>query len=326
MAHRLQRRDFLASGAAIAATAAAFNPCEHAASASPLESAVPASESPFRYCLNMGTVMGHKLNAADEAELAAKAGYSGIEPWIRNVRQYVESGHTAKELGKRIADLGLTVEGAIGFAAWAVDDDAKRASGLEEFQRDMELIAAIGGKRIAASPAGINQTAGVNLDRVAQRYRSLLELGRQMGVIPQLEIWGSSLSLSRTSDAAFVAIQADHPDACVLLDIFHLFRGGSGFHGLKLLNGAAMHVFHMNDYPAHPEREQQNDSHRVFPGDGVAPFTQILADLARSGFRGALSLELFNRDYWQQDALQVARTGLEKMKSVAQRALANPPQ
>lgn len=321
MAHRLQRRDFLATGAAIAATKAAFNSCERAALAAPPESSAPAAESPFRYCLNMGTVMGHKLNAADEAELAAKAGYSGIEPWIRNVRQYVESGHTAKELGKRIADLGLTVEGAIGFAAWAVDDDAKRASGLEEFKRDMELIAQIGGKRIAASPAGINQTAGVNLDRVAERYRTLLELGRQMGVVPQLEIWGAALSLSRTSDAAYVAIQADHPDACVLLDVFHLFRGASGFQGLKLLNGSAIHVFHMNDYPAQPAREQQNDSHRIFPGDGVAPFTQILADLAHSGFRGALSLELFNRDYWQQDALQVARTGLEKMRAVAGRAL-----
>jgi hypothetical protein len=29
-----------------------------------------------------------------------------------------------------------------------------------------------------------------------------------------------------------------------------------------------------------------------------------------------LSLELFNRDYWKQDALEVARTGLQKMRAV----------
>jgi len=29
-----------------------------------------------------------------------------------------------------------------------------------------------------------------------------------------------------------------------------------------------------------------------------------------------LSLELFNRDYWSQDPLQVARTGLEKMRTL----------
>jgi hypothetical protein len=29
-----------------------------------------------------------------------------------------------------------------------------------------------------------------------------------------------------------------------------------------------------------------------------------------------LSLELFNETYWKQDALEVARTGLEKMRAV----------
>jgi hypothetical protein len=30
-----------------------------------------------------------------------------------------------------------------------------------------------------------------------------------------------------------------------------------------------------------------------------------------------LSLELFNETYWKQDALQVANTGLQKMKRLA---------
>jgi hypothetical protein len=35
-----------------------------------------------------------------------------------------------------------------------------------------------------------------------------------------------------------------------------------------------------------------------------------------------LSLELFNPTYWKQDALVVARTGVEKMKRAVARALA----
>jgi 2-keto-myo-inositol isomerase len=34
-----------------------------------------------------------------------------------------------------------------------------------------------------------------------------------------------------------------------------------------------------------------------------------------------LSLEVFNRDYWRQDPLTVARTGLEKMKALIQSSL-----
>ena len=39
------------------------------------------------------------------------------------------------------------------------------------------------------------------------------------------------------------------------------------------------------------------DADRVYPGDGVAPIKQILRDLRAIGFRGMLSLELFNREY-----------------------------
>jgi len=35
-----------------------------------------------------------------------------------------------------------------------------------------------------------------------------------------------------------------------------------------------------------------------------------------------LSLEVFNRDYWSQDPLSVAKTGLAKLKAVAEKALA----
>src|SRR4029077_15835216 len=107
-----------------------------------------------------------------------------------------------------------------------------------------------------------------------------------------------------------------HPKACVLPDVYHLYKGGSGFQGLKLLSGTAVQVFHMNDYPAEPSRETISDAHRVYPGDGVAPLREMLRDLRQAGFNGYLSLELFNRDYWKRDALAVAKTGIEKMKIV----------
>ena len=94
--------------------------------------------------------------------------------------------------------------------------------------------------------------------------------------------------------------------------MFHIYRSGVGFHGLRLLSGLGLHVLHINDYPAEPPQETITDAHRVFPGDGIAPLTTILRDLYAAGFRGALSLELFNRDYWKQTPQWVAQTGLEK--------------
>jgi sugar phosphate isomerase/epimerase len=82
-----------------------------------------------------------------------------------------------------------------------------------------------------------------------------------------------------------------------------------------------MQVFHMNDYPAKPARAEITDAHRVYPGDGVAPLVPMLRTLRSLGFRGVLSLELFNRDYWKQNPLTVAQRGLEKMRAVAKQAM-----
>ena len=68
-----------------------------------------------------------------------------------------------------------------------------------------------------------------------------------MEVIPQLEVWGFSTTLSKLGETMFVATESRHPKACVLLDIYHLYKGGSEFGALRLLSGAAMNCFHMND-------------------------------------------------------------------------------
>ena len=53
----------------------------------------------------------------------------------------------------------------------------------------------------------------------------------------------------------------------------------------------------------------------TYPGDGVGPLKALFGTLRAIGYRGYLSLELFNREYWRQDPLTVAKTGLEKLKA-----------
>mgnify|MGYP005832346737 CR=1 FL=1 len=315
MTWRWSRRQVIASTAAGAAGALVAG----LASAGPAGGGKPGSA--FRYCFNTATIMGQKLPLDREVEIAAQAGYEAIEPWVRKIEEYAQAGGSLDDLRKRIADRGLVVPSAIGFADWINDDADKRAAGLEQMKRDMDRVARIGGLRIAAPPVGAYNVSGMDLLRVAERYRNLLELGRQMGVVPQIELWGGSKTLRRLGEVAFVLAEAGHPDACTVLDTFHIYRGGSDFSGLRHFNGRLMHVFHMNDYPAEPPKEKISDQYRVFPGDGVAPTSDILRYLHEAGFQGFLSLELFNPRYFKQDPLEVARTGLNKMQSAVAKAL-----
>jgi sugar phosphate isomerase/epimerase len=306
MTNPLTRRDVLTSG--VAAGAALSLGTSTAAADQPRP---PAG---FRYCFNTATIRGQKLPIDQVAAIAARAGYDAIEPWIDELDQYVKDGKSLKDLGKLIADLGLTVESAIGFAEWIVGDPERRARGLEEAKRTMGLVANIGGLRIAAPPSGATD-ARIEPADIGPRYRTLLEIGDNIGVVPQLELWGFSKTLGRLSEVMLAAIESRHPRACVLPDVFHLYKGGSDFSGVRIPSCQALHVFHMNDYPAAPPREQITDAARIYPGDGVAPLASLSDQLRGSGFSGVLSLEMFNRDYWQQDAALVARIGLEKMKA-----------
>lgn len=276
----------------------------------------------FRFCLNTATIRGQKLGIVKEIEVVAKAGYHAIEPWVAAIESYQKEGGSLPDLKRRIADLGITVESAIGFPQWLAEDDAKRAQGLERAKFEMDLIAKIGGKRLAAPPVGATDLPKLELAKAAERYRALLEAGDQIGVVPQLELWGFSKNLNQLGEGACVAIATGHPKACVLADIFHLYKGGSAFSGLRLLSRDAIQVLHINDYPADPPRGKVDDSYRVFPGDGVAPVPEILRGLQDHGGQTVLSLETFNRKYWEMDALEVARVGLEKMKSAASKAVA----
>ncbi len=272
---------------------------------------------PFIFCLNTATIRGQKLGIVKEAEVAANAGYQAIEPWVDSIDTYAKEGGSLKDLNRRIRDLGLTVESAIGFPQWIVDDDARRAKGLERAKYELDLVAQVGGKRLAAPPSGATDRPGLSLLAAAERYKALLELGAAAGVVPQLELWGFSKNLNRLGECACVAIETGDPNACVLLDVYHLYKGGSDYHGLPLLSGQAVHVLHMNDYPAEPPREKIDDSYRIYPGDGIGPVQEILGMLRAMGGAKVLSLELFSRKYWAMDPLEVARTGLEKMKAVA---------
>jgi 2-keto-myo-inositol isomerase len=280
----------------------------------------PRSPARFPISLNTSTLRGHKLPIASVVDIAAEVGYQGIEPWVDELDRHVESGGTLADLNKQIKNRALKVTGAIAFFEWMVDDDARRARGLDEAKKRREQLAQIGATHLAAPPAG--DVKGVDLLKAAERYRALLEMSEPFGLIPAVEIWGSSPAIHRLGQAVLIALESGHPKACVLPDVFHLYKGGADPANVDLLNPLLLAGFHLNDYPAEPPRESIADKHRVYPGDGIAPLPQLLRSLQKIGYNGPLSIELFNPDYYRQDPVVVAQTALNKTRSVMKQATA----
>jgi len=278
--------------------------------------AISQLNTSFTYCLNMATIRGHNLGFIKELETASNAGFSAVEIWIDSLQTYQNSGGTLANAKKRLDDLGLTVVNAIGFAEWIGEDEAKRKAGLEQMKREMEMLAQIGCKRIAAPPVGATESPVLNLKKVAERYNSILELGNKTGVVPQLEMWGFSKNLARVSDVMYVALESGQSSAKILLDVFHLYKGGSDINTLSLISNTAIDILHVNDYAANIPASDITDADRIYPGDGIAPLSHILQIFKNPDRPLIISCEVFNKKYYSQNPLQVAKTALAKIKAV----------
>jgi len=292
-----------------------------AAVISPARAAViqpgPVKKAVFTFCLNMATIRGHKLGFIKELETASKAGFRSVEIWMDTLQEYLKGGGKIREVKTRLSDLGLRVENNIGFAQWIVDDEATRKQAIEQLKTEMALLAEIGCKRIAATGKGLTSDPAMSLDTIAERYRTVLELGEQCGVIPLMEMWGFQKKLTTVSEVIYIAMQSGHKSAKILLDVFHLYKGNTPLETLSFINPEINPILHMNDYPATLSQAVITDVDRIYPGDGAAPIKQILQTLKHHDHPLILSAELFNTNYYKQDALVVAKTALAKMKAVA---------
>lgn len=278
---------------------------------------------PFRISLNTSTIIAYELPVDQQIKMVTDAGFDGIELWMRDVHAFVDKGGDLAHLRQLLEEGQLTLENMIAFSKWCSDDPEERKKAIEDLRTEMLLIKKLGGNHIAAPVQGIEAIDRAKLDEYAERYRAILQLEAETGVIPVIELWGMG-ALNKVADCAHIVIASGHRKATMLLDIYHIYRGGNDWDTVDCLNGGRLPVIHMNDYPATPSYELLKDSDRVLPGEGVCPFAEVVPKLYDAGFRGAFSVELFNKEYWAtMDAQTLLSKSYESTRQVLESAMKN---
>ncbi len=266
----------------------------------------------FPLCFNTSTIRPVE-SVVEKIQIAIEAGYEGIELWHDDLTAYETDKGSLKDLKKLLDDNNLTVVTTIALHGWIDSTGTDYEQALADASAKMEQAARIGATHIIASPP---RGVVVDMDEAARRYHTLLELGKKYGVKPAMEFLGFVDGINQIQDAWEIVTKANHPDGTIVLDSFHLYRGGSDINDMKQIPGDKIAIFHINDAPPSSDRESQSDKDRVYPGDGILPLSEMVQILRDVGYNGYISLELFNPEYWEQDPRTVARVGLEKMKAV----------
>lgn len=267
----------------------------------------------FQYALNSSTIKPTPL--LEKIRVAAAAGYAAIEIWHDDIEACLASGVTLRDLRQAVDDHGLAVPTTIYLKGWWDPALAEYAADMDVIRRRLEQAAALGAPHVISGPP---PQRDVDYALLAGQYRALLELGRQFGVRPAFEYLGFVDEVNSLAKALRVIEGADHPDATVVIDPFHDFRGGSNHEAIARLKLAQIAISHFNDSPPHPAAHLQGDADRVMPGDGIVDLKRYVALLRQIGYDRFISLELFREDLWRRDPLEVARLGLEKMRAVCE--------
>ena len=266
----------------------------------------------FQYCLNTSTIRPTPL--LEKIRIAGQAGYSAIELWHDDIEPYLASGGKLSDIRKALDDQRLQLPTTIYLRGWCDTTGEEHTKGLDECKRRLEHAAALGAIYSIASPAG----GKVDVALAARNYAELLDIGLSFGVKPSFEYLGFVEQINSIESALEIITLSKHPQATVIVDPFHNFRGGGSFSQLSLLRGDQIAISHFNDTPASPPRLEQHDHSRVLPGEGHLDIKQWIRLLKEVGYNRWLSLELFNEALWARDPLEVATIGLESMKAIAE--------
>ncbi len=264
----------------------------------------------WKTCLNTSTIKTTPL--LEKIRVTAEAGFDAIELWINDIYEYIGQGGEVCDVESALRDCNLSIPCMIALRGWGEAVGQEYRLMLEEARRRMELAARFSSPYIVATPP----REPCDLQQLTDRYGDLLEIGREVGVKPTFE-YISFFQGAQTLDTAWQVVQqVGDDDATLIADAFHTWNSHSTTDLLRHIPGDRISHYHIDDGNPNVARYQQTDPDRVMISAGVIDLRAEIEMLREIGYKGMISLELFNQQLWQQDPLEVARLGKEKLDAI----------
>ncbi|MFE9169047.1 bifunctional sugar phosphate isomerase/epimerase/4-hydroxyphenylpyruvate dioxygenase family protein [Streptomyces kebangsaanensis] len=230
---------------------------------------------------------------------ASRAGFDGVEIFENDL---LASPLTPEEIRARCADLGLAVELYQPMRDIEAVPEEEFARNLRRARHKFELMRRLGADTVlvcsSVSPAAVDDDA-----LAAEQLSRLADLAQDFGIRVAYEAlaWGRHVS---TYDHSWHLVRtAGHPALGVCLDSFHILSRGSDPRGIEDIPGEKIFFLQLADAPQLAMDVLQWSRHyRCFPGQGGFDVAGLLRHVLRAGYRGPLSLEVFNDVFRQADA------------------------
>ena len=261
----------------------------------------------------------------DKLHAAADAGFDAVEIFEPDLVVAQQSPEELRALSDR---LGLELSLYQPFRdAEGVSDDVFRAV-LHRAEAKFELMERLGidtvlvCSNVATATVDDDAVSASQLARLADRAAA-----RGMRIAYEALAWGRFVDDYRRSWR--IVELAGHEALGVCLDSFHILSRGHDPAGIESIPGEKVFFVQLADAPLLSlDVLSWSRHHRLFPGEGGFELPAFLAHVVRGGYRGPLSLEVFNDTFRQTDAWRTARhahRSLRVLEDATARLLASAP-
>ncbi|WP_237568666.1 bifunctional sugar phosphate isomerase/epimerase/4-hydroxyphenylpyruvate dioxygenase family protein [Mycolicibacterium lacusdiani] len=246
----------------------------------------------------------------DKLVAAAHAGFDGIELFEPDL---VASTSSPKQIRERCEELGLQIVLYQPFRDLDSTDPEQFERNLNRLDRKFDVMTDLGVDLILVC-SNASADAVADMDQLATQLRAAGELAERRGMRIAYEAlaWGRTVDLWQQSWDA--VRRADHPAVGLCLDSFHILSRSSTIDELGEVPGDKIFFLQLADAP-HKDMDvlQWSRHYRLFPGEGAFDLVDFTSAVLGAGYRGPLSLEVFNDVFRQSSPV---RTAIDAVRSL----------
>ena len=247
---------------------------------------------------------------SEKLSAAATAGFDGIELFETDL---LSCRLRPDEIRRQATDLGLTIDLYQPFRDFEAVPAERLRQNVKRVQQKFAVMQQLGAPMLlACSNAGPD---AIDDDALAAEHLHLLgELAADHGLRIAYEAlaWGTHVNDYQHSWDLVRA--ADHPNLGLCLDSFHILTKSIDPAGIRDIPGEKIFYLQLADAPGFARDTLHFSRHyRCFPGQGGFDLTGFTEHVLAAGYRGPLSLEVFNDVFRQADA---DRTAIDALRSL----------
>ena len=246
----------------------------------------------------------------EKLEAIAAAGFDGVEIFENDLLYY---DGTPTEVRKRCEDLGLAITLFQPFRDFEGCRRDRLQRNLDRAERKFDLMQELGTdlvlvcSNVAADSLGDERIIVEDLQLLGERAGA-----RGLRIGYEALAWGKHVNTYQ--QVWNLVRQADHSAVGAILDSFHTLSLKGDPRAIADIPGDKIFFVQMADAPILAMDVLEWSRHfRCFPGQGDFDLAGFLAPILQTGYRGPLSLEVFNDGFRAAPTRQNAADGLRSL-------------